>query len=513
MASTFYWHDYETWGVNPKVHRPSQFAGLRTDLDFNVIGDPQVLYCQPPEDTWPEPAACLITGIDPIYARAHGLKEPEFISSILRAMRQPGTCNIGYNNIRFDDEVTRHTAYRNFHDPYLQEWQSGCSRWDLIDIVRCAYALRPEGIVWPSARADSGGVSLRLEDLSKANNIEHGKAHDALSDVYATLNLAKFIAHKKPKLWQFLQKNRSKAAAENQLALGSGNIVGHVSSMFGKKCLYTSAILPLMRHPTVRNQIICYDLRHSSEQFAHLSPDELKLRIFSSKEDLGAKSRFPIKSVFINRAPVLFPLTLFTEAVCKRLDLDLSAVHDHARAVKHACFQDRLAEIFMSNNSYPKADCEAALYEGFISNRDRTLCNEVNSCSIDSIAQEHFIFDDARLNELFARYKARYASSELSFAEQDDWQLWVRERLQFGDTAFSSNADEQEKNQSINRSAAALSLTDYLTGIAALDVKKASGLVTALLDDIEERCARWAIDLANYPQFERLRCKAKRTAA
>ncbi|XNM88044.1 hypothetical protein ACLK18_11460 [Escherichia coli] len=56
---------------------------------------------------------------------------------------------LGYNNVRFDDEVTRNVFYRNFYDPYAWSWQHDNSRWDLLDVMRACYALRPEGINWP----------------------------------------------------------------------------------------------------------------------------------------------------------------------------------------------------------------------------------------------------------------------------------------------------------------------------------------------------------------------------
>jgi exodeoxyribonuclease-1 len=55
--------------------------------------------------------------------------------------------------------VTRYSLYRNFFDPYAREWQGGNSRWDLIDVVRAAYALRPEGIVWPKKTGGSRSSS------------------------------------------------------------------------------------------------------------------------------------------------------------------------------------------------------------------------------------------------------------------------------------------------------------------------------------------------------------------
>ena len=146
MPDSFYWHDYETFGSDPARDRPVQFAGLRTDAELNPVGDPLVIYARPANDFLPHPEACLVTGIGPRLALERGERECEFIGRIHEQLALPGTCGVGYNSLRFDDEVTRHTLYRNFYDPYGREWQHGNSRWDVIDLVRTANALRPDGI-------------------------------------------------------------------------------------------------------------------------------------------------------------------------------------------------------------------------------------------------------------------------------------------------------------------------------------------------------------------------------
>ncbi|MEN8260783.1 MAG: exodeoxyribonuclease I, partial [Pseudomonadota bacterium] len=208
---TLYWHDYETFGTDPRRDRPVQFAGIRTDEDLNIVGDPLVLYCTPAADMLPQPESCLITGITPQMALEKGLCEAEFIALIHEELAKPGTCGVGYNTIRFDDEVTRSTLYRNFFDPYAREWQNGNSRWDIIDMVRLTWTLRPEGIEWPVYQ--DGRPSFRLDQLSVANGIEHASAHDALSDVYATIGLARTIKRAQPKLFDYVFLNRGKRQA------------------------------------------------------------------------------------------------------------------------------------------------------------------------------------------------------------------------------------------------------------------------------------------------------------
>ncbi|WP_313363583.1 exodeoxyribonuclease I, partial [Mixta calida] len=205
---TFLFHDYETFGKSPALDRPAQFAGIRTDMDFNIIGEPEVFYCQPADDYLPQPEAVMITGITPQLAQARGVTEAEFARRIHALFTVENTCVVGYNNVRFDDEVTRNIFYRNFYDPYAWSWQNGNSRWDLLDVMRACYALRPDGINWPEN--DEGLPSFKLELLTQANGVEHNNAHDAMSDVYATIAMAKLVKEKQPKLFEFLFRHRTK---------------------------------------------------------------------------------------------------------------------------------------------------------------------------------------------------------------------------------------------------------------------------------------------------------------
>ena len=226
-APTFYWHDYETFSLHAQHAQVAQFAGVRTDEEFNIIAEPLVLYCKPSADSLPSPDSCLITGITPQIAEQQGIIEAELIRRIHHELSLPYTCSLGYNNLRFDDEVTRSLLYRNFYDPYTREYQHNCSRWDLIDVVRTAYALRPDGIQWPTD--ENGKPSLRLEHLTVANQIAHDSAHDALSDVYATIALAKLIKQAQPKLFNFLWQQRTKTKVLDLLQVGRFQPVVHIS--------------------------------------------------------------------------------------------------------------------------------------------------------------------------------------------------------------------------------------------------------------------------------------------
>ncbi len=191
MADSFYWYDIEATGTNQKWDRIVQFAGIRTDLDLNPIGEALCFFVRLPDDVLPNPDASLVTGITPSKLAAEGISEFDALQNILQEFNAPGTCTLGYNSLRFDDEFMRYALYRHLQDPYAREYRNGNTRWDLVDLVRAAGALRPEGIHWPTD--ENGQTVYRLEELTKANGIDHGQAHDAMSDVHATIGMARLL--------------------------------------------------------------------------------------------------------------------------------------------------------------------------------------------------------------------------------------------------------------------------------------------------------------------------------
>ena len=227
----FLFHDYETFGTSPSLDRPAQFAAIRTDAELNVLGEPEVFYCKPADDYLPQPQAVMITGITPQEALAKGDNEATFARRIHDLFTVPQTCIVGYNNVRFDDEVTRNIFYRNFYDPYAWSWQHDNSRWDLLDVMRACYALRPEGIAWPEN--DEGLPSFRLEHLTVANGIEHQNAHDAMADVYATIAMAKLVKTRQPRLFDYLYSHRNKRKLATLIDVPQMKPLVHVSGMFG----------------------------------------------------------------------------------------------------------------------------------------------------------------------------------------------------------------------------------------------------------------------------------------
>ncbi|MBH8612242.1 exodeoxyribonuclease I [Pseudomonas mohnii] len=427
MTSIF-WYDYETTGINPRCDRPLQMAGLRTDFDLNEIDEPVNLYCQPSDDILPHPAACAITGITPGQLAEHGLSEADFMTRVHAQLAAPGTCGAGYNTLRFDDEMTRYSLYRNFFDPYAREWQGGNSRWDLIDVVRAAYALRPDGIVWPMD--EEGRVTLKLERLTAANGIDHGNAHEALSDVRATIALARLIREKQPKLYDWLFNLRSKQKVLDQIRLLQPMV--HVSGRFSAARNYVGVVLPLAWHPRNKNALIVCDLQLDPQGLLDLDAETLRQRLYTRREELAeGELPVPLKLIHINKCPVVAPMSVLRPEDQQRLGLDMALYQQRALQLNDAqkVWQDKVSAIYAREDFTANQDPEQQLYDGFIGDRDRRLCEQVRMADPTQLAQAQWPFDDERLPELLFRYRARNFPDTLNFDEQERWRLFCQKRL------------------------------------------------------------------------------------
>ncbi len=432
-SESFYWHDYETSGAEVSVDRPVQFAGVRTDLDFNVIGEPLVIYNRPTLDCLPHPAAVRITGISPFTAMREGLVEAEFMGRINNELSKPGTCGIGYNSLRFDDEITRFSLYRNFFEPYAREFGQGRSRWDLMDPARAIYALRPAGINWPTR--EDGLPSFRLEELSAANGIEHVKAHDALSDVYATIGLAKVLKQAQPALFDALWSLRLKNRVAPLLNVREMKPVIHVSGMFGAARNNLAVIVPLAEHPVNRNEIICADLG-DEPAFLHDDVDTVRGQLFSRQEDLPeGQRRPPLKTVRINKAPVILPTEWLKGEPAERLGLngdqhrESLATLRGARDADPQGFEKFIQGIFSPREFPARTDPDAQLYDGFFDRADTALFPKIRAADPEALRQQSWVFRDKRLPELLFRYRARNYPDSLSAAEQAAWFEHCRHKL------------------------------------------------------------------------------------
>lgn len=468
MTPTFLWYDLETFGRDPRRARIAQFAAQRTDLELNPVDDPISLFCQPAMDLLPSPEATLITGITPQQALRDGLTEAEFFNRLHEELSQPGTCAVGYNSIRFDDEFIRFGLYRNFHDPYEREWRNGNCRWDLLDVMRMVHALRPDGINWPLR--DDGLPSFKLEHLAIANGTRSGSAHEALSDVLALIGLARLFRQAQPRLWDYALKLRDKKHAGSLLDTVARTPVLHISGRYpaARKC--AALVLPLARHPRMDSRVIACDLEADPSALLALSAEEIAERLYTPAADLPeGEQRVPLKEIHSNKCPVLVPLAHLRSADLERLGIDFPRSLAHAAQLNaDPGLAEKVRRVFANESHRDPADADAALYDGFVNEADKRCFARIRSSTPAELAAMAGQMKDPRYPELLFRYRARNWPESLDSDERSRWNEYRRRRLR-SDCGLSEYC-----------------FSGFNAQIAALREKHGPGREQALLDCLQD---------------------------
>ena len=452
MQKTFYFYDLETSGLNPRTDRIMQFAGQRTDENFQPIGEPANILVELPEDTLPNPGAIMVTGITPQATKRDGISEREFCRFFIEEVATPGTTIMGYNSVRFDDEFIRATLWRNFYDAYEWQWKDGRSRWDLLDVVRMTRALRPEGITWPTT--PDGHSTNRLELLTKCNNISHEHAHDALADVVALIEVTKLIKEKQPQLFDFLYKLRGKKAVQQLVSLRNPQPFVYASGRYSSTYEKTSVAYPLI---AARNEnILVFDLRYNLDEL--LAADaEGKFDESIGRKPWPGKERkksvqdfFPVvKQLQYNHCPAVAPLgVLEKDDGWEKIGLSKERIEENLKSLQsHPDFAEKMQEIILKKPEFPPAvDAESAIYDGFVNDADRRLCEVVRNNDADKLADFHPQFADERLPELLLHYKAKNYPESLAADEVEAWEEYRLARLNRQAPKFMAELQEIQQD-------------------------------------------------------------------
>lgn len=438
MADSFFFYDLETSGFNPRSSRIMQFGGQRTDMDLKPIGKPVNILIKLTPDVLPSPDAILVTGITPQQTLADGMTEAEFLKFFYDEVVKPGTIFTGFNSIRFDDEFMRFLNYRNFYDPYEWQWKDRCSRWDLLDVVRMTRALRPEGIEWPFA--PDGKPANRLEYLTTVNKLSHSDAHDALSDVIATIEVANLIKDKQPKLFKWLLGMRAKRTVAELIDAKEPFV--YTSGKYSSEYLHTTIAVRLGQHPE-RDAALIYDLRHDPAPFLKMTVDELA-QAWKFTKDPDA-IRLPVKTLKLNRCPAVAPISVISDKkVQERLGLDMTAVNQNLKLLRdnQEKFSQKVAQaVGLLDSQQAKTQtglvddpmtADERLYENFINDSDKPVMRAVRAAEPDDLAGLADEFKDRRLKNILPLYKARNFSGSLTSEERSTWEEFCRAKLLAG---------------------------------------------------------------------------------
>lgn len=425
MNKTYLFYDYETFGANTRVDRISQVAGIRTDENFKEI-DRFTYYCKPPMDYIPRCEASIITGITPFEAQEKGVTEAELAKKLHGHFNMPGTVLMGYNSAKFDDEITRSLFYRNFREIYDHEWKNGCSRFDILKLVVGVYVFDNKLLNWP--KDEEGKVSLKLENLSLDNNIIHENAHDALSDVIATLEIAKIIKDKSPKTFNYIFSLRDKKTVDKYLKVD--DLTLYSSLQFGFDKGYSALIYNIHLSDSInKNSKYFIDITGDIDSLINLDVDQLKERMFMKKNELielGVK-RVPVISVKINQSPVVYPYSKLNNMDIKerysKIDITekINKIKSNLELIK-----GKIIKIFNRSHMNKKQDCYNDIYGGFPSTKDKDRF----SWLLKDVKNNKPFFDNQKYNDLYFRFMGNNYLNDL---EKDEKKLWVKHCLNLFD--------------------------------------------------------------------------------
>ena len=425
MAKSYFFYDLETSGLNPRLDRIMQFAGIRTDENLKQIGESYNLLVKLNDDTLPSPEALMVTGISPQATLSDGYTEAQFAKILYEEIFTPETIAIGFNNIRFDDEFIRYLFWRNFHDAYEWSWKDDRSRWDLLDAVRMTRALRPEGINWPTDA--EGKATNRLELLTKENGLAHEKAHDALSDVEALIAVTGLIRDKQPQLFNYLFSMRDKKMVKKLINLDNREPFVYTSGRYSAEYNKTTVAFPLTS--SKNGNVVVYDLRYDPTPFFDKSQKELEDIFYASWEERQKKdyTPLPVKDLKYNQVPAVAPVSVLgKENGWEKIGLTLSEIEKHKKILlSRPDFSEKIRTLFENSPAFKKnINPEAQLYDSFLPDKDRSLLYMVQNANANKLADLQPNFIDERLPELLLHYKARNYPTSLSEEESIKWEEW-----------------------------------------------------------------------------------------
>ena len=415
----YLFYDYETSGRNEKFDQIFQFAGIRTDDKFRQIGEPLEYFCKLRADVLPSPWAIKVNQIDISELNSKGLSEFEFAKKVSAALLGDGDqCIVGYKSKTFDNNFTRFLLYRNFFEPYAWSYLNGNSCLDIFDVVCLGYSF--ERLTDIQVNDGSGDDSLKLENLAKWNGLNHDHAHEAVSDVLATIHLARLVNEKCPRLFEYVLRLRN--VAEARSIFFTKNKFFHSSTTNGYERRFLSLHTGLCDHPTFPRYVVGWNLENDPAEILDLSAEEIRNEMYAKKQYRSINVGFD--DFKLNGSPMIVP---FFEAQKNRV-ADYEACAKNLEAVQKN--EDSLVSLATKifDSEIPEEDPDADLYVGdyFGEMRaDEKLCRAVR---VDPMTVDDSEFKSPRLRRMFRRMKARNFFNRLTDVEQEQYERFCAEK-------------------------------------------------------------------------------------
>ena len=409
MEKTYLFYDIETTGLNKCFDQVIQFAAIRTDLALKEL-ERYECYIKINQDVLPSPMAFITHRISLSTLEEKGVNELEAMVQIHKLFNIPGTISVGYNTLRFDDEFLRFSFYRNLLPPYTHQYANGCSRMDIYPMTVMYHLYKKERLNWPEN-------NLKLENISRKNNFADGAAHNAMTDVIATLNLARCL-HQDIKVWDYLIGFFDKQIDQERYQQLVGQKNHHlpigimIDGKFGPEQNYQCAVTPIGTHHHYKNQQLW--LRLDFAKLNDAKPDDfIQYTHVISKKTGEPGLILPMKTRFLQ--PYLIKQQPFIVEMASRL-------------TQNKALFERISSYYQ-NYTYPKVanlDVGAGLYEnGFLSYQDQNTCKQIHQSAPQEKMAAIRKLSEFYLQELGIRMIGRHFHGFLNQEEKKSYQEYI----------------------------------------------------------------------------------------
>lgn len=440
----FVFYDLETTGISPEFDQPLQFAAIWTDENF-VEKDRVNIRCRLAPHILPSPQALVVTRVTPDQLTDPKLPSLfEFSQQVAEfTERWAPAIWVGYNTMKFDEEVLRQTFYQNLSPNIYATQFNGNTRFDILPAVYAAYVREPDLLVWPTD--DTGRRSFKLDRLAPANGFNAHNAHDALGDVEATIHIARLISKRSPALWAELLDNAHKARVQAKLeSFRPYELVTRFGG--GEPRSYVGCFCGYSHGNSAQAAFFDLDAANPAE-FLNVSDETLFAAVNATPKI--------IRGVSTNKAPALLEHTAPNAEHLRRAGV-IAEAPDFRRRVGAA-----MAARFVEDPDAPPKPVERQIYWAFYSNADKQLLHEFQRETWPRRQEIVASLSDPRLRQLGRRLVAFHSPELLSAEELALFQGYLSEKWS------TSDAPETEW-MTFEKAQAAL---DDLraTGAAALD--------------------------------------------
>lgn len=382
---SFIFWDTETTGISTDFDQILQFAAVLTDDDLNEL-DRIELRCRLHPHVVPTPGALSVTGISVSRILDRALPcHYEMIRSIRAKLIEwsPATF-VGYNSLRFDEELLRKALFRTLHSPYLTN-TNGNGRADALSLVQAASVLDPGSVRVPLN--EKGKASYKLDRLAPLNGFDHSNAHDAVADVLATIHMVRLVRNRAPKRYAWFKKAARKADVARFLEQCPAVLL--TEFYYNRPAHYP--VVAFSIEPGNPSKVLAFDLRHEFAEVSRLSDVELSEWLAGSPK--------PIRGIKLNAAPSLDRLqdadAHFLGAFERRVLLERSD-----RLLRDIALRQRIVQAYSrSMVAYDTPEhVEEQLYSGgFVGRSDTDLMELFHRGSWEDRAVLATRFEDPRL--------------------------------------------------------------------------------------------------------------------